>query len=156
MEIRGEIRVDAPRETAFEFVRTPELLAACMPGCRDLTALDDGRYAANMEVKVGFVPLKFRGTVSLDEVVPPERLSGTVVAKPTGMPGQLQTAAHLALDAIDAHTTRMQYLLDIGITGKLGSIGQSAFRAKAEELAGVFGSNVKSAIEEREHMAGAA
>jgi carbon monoxide dehydrogenase subunit G len=127
-----------------------------MPGCRDLTALDDGRYAANMEVRVGFVPLKFRGTVSLDEVVPPERLSGTVVAKPAGMPGQLQTAAHLALDAIDAHTTQMRYLLDIGITGKLGSIGQSAFRAKAEELATVFGANVKSAIEEREHVAGAA
>jgi carbon monoxide dehydrogenase subunit G len=127
-----------------------------MPGCRDLTALDDGRYAANMEVRVGFVPLKFRGTVSLDEVVPPERLSGTVVAKPAGMPGQLQTAAHLALDAIDAHTTQMRYLLDIGITGKLGSIGQSAFRAKAEELAAVFGSNVKSAIEQREHVPGAA
>ena len=156
MEIRGEIRVDAPRENAFEFVRTPELLAACMPGCRELSALDDGRYMANMEVKVGFVPLKFRGIVSLDEVVPPERLSGTIVAKPAGMPGQLQTAAHLALDAIDPRATRMRYVLDIGITGKLGSIGQSAFRAKAEELAAVFGSNVKSAIEERQHLAGAA
>jgi carbon monoxide dehydrogenase subunit G len=144
MEIRGEIRVDAPREKAFEFVRTPELLAPCMPGIRDVTALDDGRYQANMEVRVGFVPLKFRGVVSLDEVNPPDRLSGTVVAKPAGMPGQLQTAAHMTLDAID-----------IGLTGKLGAIGQSAFRAKAEELAGVFGSNVKAAIEERERVAGA-
>jgi uncharacterized protein len=156
MEIRGEIRVDAPQDRAFEFVRTPELLAACMPGCRDLTALDDGRYAANMEVKVGFVPLKFRGIVSLDEVVAPEKLRGTVVAKPVGMPGQLQTAARLALEPVDARTTQMRYLLDIGITGKLGAIGQSAFRAKAEELAAVFGANVKSAIEEREHLAGAA
>jgi uncharacterized protein len=156
MEIRGEIRVDAPREKAFEFVRTPELLASCMPGIRDVTALDDGRYAANMEVKVGFVPLRFRGVVSLDEVVPPERLTGTVVAKPTGMPGQLQTAANMNLDAVDARTTNMRYALDIGITGKLGAIGQSAFRAKAEELAGVFGSNVKQAIEQRERVAGAA
>ena len=156
MEIRGEIRVDAPRERAFEFVRTPELLAPCMPGIRDVSALDDGRYAANMEVKVGFMPLKFRGVVSLDEVVPPERLSGSVVAKPAGMPGQLQTAAHMNLDAVDARTTNMRYVLDIGITGKLGAIGQSAFRAKAEELAGVFGNNVKSAIEERERVAGAA
>ena len=156
MEIRGEIRVDAPRENAFEFVRTPELLAACMPGCRELTPLDDGRYAANMDVKVGFVPLKFRGVMSMDEIAPPDKLSGTVIAKPAGMPGQLQTAAHLALDAIDAHSTRMRYVLDIGITGKLGSIGQSAFRAKAEELAAVFGSNVKSAIEQRQHLAGAA
>lgn len=155
MEIRGEIRVDAPRARAFEFVQTPELLAPCMPGIRDVTALDDGRYAANMEVKVGFVPLKFRGVVSLDEVVPPERLSGNVVAKPTGMPGQLQTKAHMHLDAMDARTTNMRYVLDIGITGKLGAIGQSAFRAKAEELAGVFGSNVKQAIEERERVAGA-
>jgi carbon monoxide dehydrogenase subunit G len=72
------------------------------------------------------------------------------------MPGQLQTAAHMNLDAIDARTTSMRYVLDIGITGKLGAIGQSAFRAKAEELAGVFGSNVKHAIEERERVAGAA
>jgi uncharacterized protein len=156
MEIRGDIRVSAPRERAFDFVRQPELLAACMPGCRDLTALDDGRYSAKMEVKVGFVPLRFQGTVSLDEVVPPDRLSGSVVAKPAGMPGQLQTTARLTLDAIDAQTTRMDYLLDIAITGKLGSIGQSAFRAKAEELAAVFGSNVKSAIEQRQQLAGAA
>ena len=88
--------------------------------------------------------------------MPPEKLSGKVVAKPAGMPGQLQTAARLWLDAIDTQATRMRYVLDIGITGKLGSIGQSAFRAKAEELAGVFGSNVKSAIEDRERVAGAA
>src|SRR5919206_2381257 len=156
MEIRGEIRVDAPREKAFEFVRTPELLAPCMPGIRDVTPLDDGRYQANMEVKVGFVPLKFRGVVSLDEVKPPDRLSGTVTAKPAGMPGQLQTAAQMTLDAVDERTTSMRYVLDIGLTGKLGAIGQSAFRAKAEELAGVFGKNVKSAIEERERVAGAA
>ena len=82
-------------------------------------------------------------------------LSGTVVAKPAGMPGQLQTAARMTLDAVDARTTTMRYVLDIGLTGKLGAIGQSAFRAKAEELAGVFGSNVKAAIEERERVAGA-
>src|SRR5207253_1160138 len=100
---------------------------------------------------IGFVTMKLFGIETrqrvLEEVVPPERLSGTIVAKPAGMPGQLQTAAHLALDAIDPRATRMRYVLDIGITGKLGSIGQSAFRAKAEELAAVFGSNVKSAIE---------
>ena len=96
------------------------------------------------------------GCALLHNTQPPDKLSGTVIAKPAGMPGQLQTAAHLALDAIDAHSTRMRYVLDIGITGKLGSIGQSAFRAKAEELAAVFGSNVKSAIEQRQHLAGAA
>jgi len=109
-----------------------------------------------MEFKVGFVPLKFRGTVALGEVVPPERITGSVIAKPAGMPGQLQTAAQLALEEVNAHATLMRYLLDIGLTGKLGSLGQSAFRAKAEELATVFGSNVKSAIEQREHVPGAA
>ena len=45
MEIRGEIRVDAPRENAFEFVRTPEVLAAVF-GSNVRSAIEEREHVA--------------------------------------------------------------------------------------------------------------
>jgi hypothetical protein len=54
------------------------------------------------------------------------------------------------LDAVDAAHTKVAYTIDLGLTGKLGGIGQPVFRAKSDELSKKFGANVRTALESGE------
>jgi carbon monoxide dehydrogenase subunit G len=43
--------------------------------------------------------------------------------------------------------TLIRYTIDLGLTGKLGGIGQPVFRAKSDELGRKFAANLKAAME---------
>ena len=44
----------------------------------------------------------------------------------------------------------MTYAVEMGVSGRLGGIGQPVFRAKSDELSKKFGANVRAALESGE------
>jgi carbon monoxide dehydrogenase subunit G len=60
--------------------------------------------------------------------------------------GRLPATATVRLEPVDAASTKIGYTVDMGLTGKLGGIGQPVFRAKSDELSKKFGANVQAAI----------
>ncbi|SFU44262.1 CoxG family protein [Alicyclobacillus macrosporangiidus] len=146
MQVSSEFEVKCPQEQVFAFVSTPERLAKCIPGCSQLTDLGEGNYGATLEVEVAFLKLKFDVTVRLTEVNAPSSLKAVVDGKPKALAGKLSGTVDLTVRAVDEQTTRIHYVLDQTITGKLGGIGQSVFRAKCEEMGSLFAENLKAAL----------
>jgi carbon monoxide dehydrogenase subunit G len=90
--------------------------------------------------------LKFDVTVQLVEVNPPSQIKAVMDGKPMKLAGKLSGSVALSVSAVDEQTTRIQYVLDQSITGKLGGIGQSVFRAKCEEMGSLFAENLSQRL----------
>ncbi len=147
LQTTGEIVVDVERETAFRFIQVPEQLAQCIPGCHDLRQLAPDRFAAVLTNQLAFMTLNFQVTIEVVKTDPPRSIAAKISGKPIGFVGQLTATASLELQEAGPGRTLIRHSSDVGLTGKLGGLGQPVFRAKSSEMAAQFGSNLKAALE---------
>lgn len=145
MQTGGEFTVAVPQERAFAFISDPFTIAGCIPGCSGLREIAPGKYAAKLTNRVGPISIAFDVTVELTKVEPPSAIDAAVGGNAAG--GRLTAKATVRLAALDPATTKVTYTVDLGLTGKLGGIGQPVFRAKSDELSKTFGANVRAALE---------
>lgn len=146
MQTSGTIAVSAPRDQVYAFVSDPNRLATCIPGCSDLRDLGGGKYEAVLTNRVGFVTLKFNVVVQITRQVQNEEIDATITGSPMGLAGRLEAKAGIALSDAPNGGTQIRYSVEMGLTGKLGGIGQPVFRSKSEELAKQFGANLQAAL----------
>ncbi len=147
LQTTGEVSVDVERTVAFNFLQDPQRLAACIPGCRDVRELAPGRYAAVLSNRIAFMTLNFNVTIELVKVVPPSALEATITGDALGVAGHVAARAGVELVETGATSTTIRYASDVGLTGKLGGLGESVFRATSARLSREFGANLKKAIE---------
>jgi carbon monoxide dehydrogenase subunit G len=145
LQTGGEFTVAVPQDRAFAFVSDPFKIATCIPGCSDLREVAPGKFAAKLTNRVGPISLTFDVTVELTKVESPNAIDSSVSGNAAG--GRLTATATVRLDAVDPATTKVTYTVELGLTGKLGGIGQPVFRAKSDELSKKFGANVRAALE---------
>jgi carbon monoxide dehydrogenase subunit G len=143
----GEITVDVERATAFAIVRDPVRLARCIPGCTDLQEVAPDRYSAVLTSRVAFITLSFKVAIDVVTIEPPSLLEAKVTGDAVGLSGHVVATARLHLaDGADGRTT-IRYTTEVGLTGKLGGLGQPVLRATSAKMAREFGGNLKAEIE---------
>lgn len=147
LETTGEIVVDVDRETAFKFIEIPEQLARCIPGCSDLRETAPGRFTATLSSEISFMTLNFQVVVEVVKIDPPRGIEARITGRPMGISGQLLATAALHLTDAAPGRTVIRHSSSVGLTGKLGSLGQPVFRAKSAEMTAKFGANLKAALE---------
>jgi carbon monoxide dehydrogenase subunit G len=145
LQTGGSFEVAVPQDQTFAFINDPHMLATCIPGCSDLKDLGDNRYGAKLTNRVGPISLTFDVVVELTKVEAPSAIDASVSGNAAG--GRLTATATVRLAAIDGDHTKVTYTVDLGLTGKLGGIGQPVFRSKSDELSKKFGANVRAALE---------
>ena len=147
LQTGGQIRVDVDRATAFDFVGDPVRLAQCIPGCGDLRELSPGRYSAVLTNEVAFLTLSFKVIVEVVKVEPPNGIEAKITGEAIGLVGRVVANAGLQLSEAGPSQTDIRYTASVGLTGKLGGLGEPVFRAKSAEVAREFAANLKAAIE---------
>ncbi len=147
MRMSDEQRIAASREAVWAALNDPEVLRRCIPGCESMERTDSGALAADVIVKVGPVKAKFKGTVRLSEVDPPNgcRIAGESHG---GSAGFANGAASVSLVA-DGGDTVIRYEVEATVGGKLAQIGSrlvdTAARKMADEFFAEFGQIVSLA-----------
>jgi carbon monoxide dehydrogenase subunit G len=154
LQTSGQVRVDVERAAAFDFVRDPVRLAQCIPGCKDLRELSPGRYSAVLTNEVAFITLSFKVIVEVVKVEPPSAIEGKITGESIGLVGRVVANAVLQVSEAGPSQTDIHYTANVGLTGKLGGLGEPVFRAKSAEVAREFGANLKAAIERTPTRAG--
>jgi carbon monoxide dehydrogenase subunit G len=147
LKTTGEIIVEVDRDAAFKFIEVPEQLAQCIPGCRDLRQVSPGSFTAVLTSEVSFMTLNFQVVVEVVKSNPPQAIEAKITGRPIGFSGQLMGTAQLHLTDAGQGRTLIRHSSDIGLTGKLGSLGQPVFRAKSSEMSAKFAANLKAALE---------
>jgi len=136
MEMTGEYRIPAPRESVWQALNDPEVLKRCIPGCEELEKTSDTSFAAKVKAKVGPVSAKFQGAVTLSDINPPE--SYTISGEGKGGPAGFAKGGAKVRLAEDGAATRLFYDVEAQVGGKLAQIGSRLIDGTAKKMADDF------------------
>ena len=145
MDMRGEFRIPAPRETVWRALNDPEILKQSIAGCEELVKVSDNEFTAKVTAKVGPVKARFTGRVTLSDLDPPNgyRISGEGEG---GVAGFAKGGATVALAEKDGGTL-LTYNVEAQIGGKLAQLGQRLINGSAKKLADEFFANFAKAVQ---------
>lgn len=138
MDLTGNYRIPAPRETVWAALNNPEILKACIPGCEELNKTSDTEFVARVVAKIGPVKAGFNGKVSLSDLDPPAGYTITGEGQ-GGAAGFAKGGAKVRLEPVDDGTaTVLHYAADAQIGGKLAQLGSRLVEGTARKLADEF------------------
>lgn len=136
MEMSGEYRIPASREAVWEALNDPEILKACIPGCKSLDKTSDTEMSAVVTAKVGPVKATFTGNVTLQNLNPPT--SYTIAGEGKGgVAGFAKGGADVNLAEHDGETL-LTYKANAQIGGKLAQLGSRLVDSTAKKYADEF------------------
>jgi len=145
MQMTGQQRIPAPRETVWKALNDPKILEACIPGCQELIKISDTQMTATAVLKVGPVTAKFQGAVTLSDLDPPNgyRITGEGQG---GVAGFAKGGAVVRLEA-DGNETILHYNVSADVGGKLSQLGGRLIDATAKKLSAAFFTRFAEEIE---------
>jgi carbon monoxide dehydrogenase subunit G len=136
MDMTGERRIPAPRQTVWDALNDPEVLKASIPGCTSLDKLSDTELKATAAIKIGPISAKFGGAVTLSDIDPPNgyTISGEGQG---GVAGFAKGGAKVTLTA-DGNDTILSFTVNAQVGGKMAQLGARLIDATARQMADAF------------------
>ena len=131
MEIVGEYIFDAPQEMVWQALQDPQVLASVMPGGDEFETVGENKYAGLLTIKIGPVQGKFKGNITLSDIVPPESYRMEVDGK--GLPGFIKANGGLKLSD-QGDKTHMAYEGQAQVGGRIASVGQRLLDTSAKSI----------------------
>ena len=122
MTMKGEVLLPADRNTVWTKLNDPEVLKACIPGCQTLEASGENGFSAVVKVKVGPVSARFKGSVELLDLDPPNgyRISGQGEG---GIACFVKGGAKITLTDAENGGTLLSYDVAANVGGKMAQLG---------------------------------
>ena len=145
MTMTGEVQLPATRQVVWEKLNDAEVLKACIPGCEELNKTSDTSLEAVATTKIGPVKARFKGTVQLTDLDPPNgyKISGEGNG---GVAGFAKGGATVSLADKDGGTL-LTYNVEAQIGGKLAQLGQRLVNGAAKKIADDFFRNFAATVE---------
>ncbi|TLS51595.1 hypothetical protein FE782_13905 [Paenibacillus antri] len=143
MKIADSFTIPAPKSAVWDVFMNVEKLAGCVPGCRDMTALSDTEYEADMEVKTKFMTIAFKANGRLKGFAEGEELTVEMTGKPTKLAGLFRTKLKVRLQERAEAETEVEYDMDLQMSGRLASLGDVMMKGTVTESSREFARNVQ-------------
>ena len=136
MDMTGERRIAASRETVWQALNDPTVLKASIPGCETLEKLSDTDMKATAAVRIGPISARFSGAVHLSDLDPPN--SYTIGGEGQGgVAGFAKGGAKVRLEDAGA-ATLLRYEVHAQVGGKIAQLGARLIDASAKQMADAF------------------
>lgn len=136
MEMSDEQIVPASQAEVWRGLNDPEILKACIVGCESLERVSDTEFTFVAGVAVGPVKAKFKGTLTLADLDPPNSYSMTFDTQ-AGAAGFGKGSAKVVLTP-EGESTRLRYTVSAQIGGKLAQVGARLIDGVAKKMANDF------------------
>ena len=146
LNMDGEYVLAADRETVWAKLNDPDVLKACIPGCEELTITGENQFHAAAKVKIGPVSARFKGSVQLLNLDPPNsyRISGQGDG---GIAGFAKGGAHVQLSDVEGGQTRLNYTVEAEVGGKIAQLGSRLVASVAKKNADAFFASFAAAVQ---------
>ena len=136
MDLKGERFIPQSRESVWQALNDIEVLKISIPGCQEINWAGENKLEATVKAKVGPVKATFVGSVTLENLNPPE--SYTIVGQGKGgAAGFAKGSAHVLLAEKDGGTL-LSYDVEATVGGKLAQVGSRLIQGSAKKLSGEF------------------
>jgi carbon monoxide dehydrogenase subunit G len=137
VELKGERLLAADRATAWAALNDTEMLKASVPGCESIVATGENRFDIAMTAAVGPVKSRFKGQLELADVDAPNAY--TMKFEASGGPtGFARGEVRVTLAEVSPRQTRLTYVANAQIGGKLAQVGSRLIDAAAGATADKF------------------
>ncbi len=131
MEITGRYTFEGPAEKVWITLLDPELVGACVPGCRELRPIGDDRYEAVLSVAVSAITGTFTGTIAIEDKRP--HSSYKLAVEGSGSPGFVRGHATIALTE-NGPQTILDVAGDAQVGGAVARVGQRLLAGVAKMM----------------------
>ncbi len=144
MKIEGTYHIEAEPGRVWEGLMSPEVLARCIPGCRQLEQTGDGAYAVELKAGIGAVSGTYTGTVRIYDIDESRsfRMSGE-----GKRPGASASGTGLITFTPENGGTRLDVEGEARVTGIIARVGQRLIGSASRMLMDQFFNSAKTALE---------
>jgi carbon monoxide dehydrogenase subunit G len=150
VKVEGEREFEAPRDTVWEVLNSPDSMAKLIPGVESFEIKDDRHWQANVKIPLGLGGLSMKMNFEKVEERPPE--FAKLASKGTGVGAMMNMETSFDLSEREAGRTHMKWLADVKIAGPVGSMGQRVLQPIVNQQVG----NVLAALDRQVQEAKAA
>jgi carbon monoxide dehydrogenase subunit G len=137
VELKGQRQLAADRATAWNALNDIEMLKLCVPGCESFAAVGENRYEVVMNTAIGPVKSRFKGTVELADIDAPNGYTMKFDSS-GGAAGFARGDVRVTLADAAAGATRLDYVANVHVGGKLAQVGSRLIDAAAGAMADKF------------------
>ncbi len=127
----------ADRATAWAALNDVEVLKLCVPGCESMTRVADDEYEVALNAAIGPVKSRFKGRMKLADVDAPRgytlKFDGA-----GGAAGFARGEAKVELIEVSPSETRLVYVAEAQVGGKLAQVGSRLIDAASGAMADKF------------------
>ena len=131
MKISGSYALALPRESAYQIMQDPEILARAIPGCESLEKIGPDEYRMKMKMALASLSGAFEGKVRIMEQTPPE--SFRLVVEGSGRVGFVKGDGVLKLSPVEGGT-EVSYEGDAQVGGTMAAVGQRLIDGTAKMM----------------------
>lgn len=146
--MQGKHTLDAPRETVWNFLMDPHMVARVMPGCEQLEEVAPDTYEATLKLGIAAVKGTYNGSVQMLDKSPPSQYR--MLIDGSGTPGFVKGEATIDLQEEDGKTV-LSYDADTQVGGLIANVGQRMISGVAKML---INQSLKKLTEELAHYEG--
>ncbi len=142
MRVEGEKRFEAPRDTVWRVLNSPESMAKTMPGVESFDVQDDRHWTANVKIPLGLGGLRMK--INFEKLVEREPEYAELSAKGQGVGAIMNMQTSFELAEAEGGTS-MKWAADVSIAGPVGSMGQRVLQPIVNQQVG----NVLRSLEQQ-------
>jgi carbon monoxide dehydrogenase subunit G len=136
MELSSQQRLPVDQATAWAALNDPDILKAAIPGCEAVDKVSDTEYTVAMTASVGPVKAKFKGRLTLSDVVAPR--SYTIHFDGQGGPAGFGKGSAQVELVPEGNETELRYAVKAQVGGRMAQVGQRLIDGAARKMAGDF------------------
>jgi uncharacterized protein len=137
MDLSGQHSIPLPRQTVWTALNDPDVLRACIPGCKALTRTSETAFSARVVSRIGPVSASFTGNVVLSDIDPARACTITGNGE-GGVAGFARGSSRILLADQPDGGTMLTYNAKAEIGGKLASLGSRLLEGAARKTADEF------------------
>ncbi len=136
MELTGEVRIAAPRESVWHALNDERCLMQCIPGCEAVEITSPTERHVRLLVKAGPVRARFVGKITLSDVT--ANSACVMNFEGSGGAAGMATGKSSVQLSDDNGGTLVHYTATASVGGKLGQIGARMLDAASKQMADQF------------------
>jgi carbon monoxide dehydrogenase subunit G len=147
MQLENQFVVDAPLERTWSTLLDIQRVAQCLPGAELESDASDGLYRGSMQVKLGPMSLRYKGSARLAEVDEDGHVA-TIEVQAKEQKGQGTASARIRnqLRPLDAATTEVTVQTDLSITGRPAQFGRGIMEDVAGKMLEDFAKRLEAEV----------
>jgi carbon monoxide dehydrogenase subunit G len=147
VKIEERFVIAAPIDRVWAFIRDPERVAPCIPGCESVEGISADSYRSTIAVALGPIKARFNVIIQITEEQPPTKLACVTKGEEGSRASVISATSELRLAPEGDNRTEISCSSEVSIVGRLGKFGLGIMKKRATQLAAEFASAVQERVQ---------